>query len=190
MNIRSKVKITLLILQWVTMISVSAACFATSTDSTVSMLQPDDFAFGIELSPGESSIRRFRLPYEVFKVVTRGDYGDLRVFNAQGQSVPFVIEAEPTSEQQAYQVALEFFPLPDKAPSTIDQQLDVQVERRSDSEIFTLNATSVNAPSTALTESYIIDNSNRDDPLERLHLKWDQQGESLIGQLQVQTLIA
>jgi hypothetical protein len=150
------------------------------------MLQPTDFAYGIELSPGEGSIRRFRLPYEVFKGMARSDYGDLRVFNTQGQAVPFLIEAEPTDEQQAYRVALKFYPLPDKGPTAVDQQLDVKVERRAFSEILTLNASSANTPSTAITTSYIIDNSNKDDPLERLHLDWHQQGESLIGQLQIE----
>lgn len=53
-------------------------------------LRPMDFAKGIVLDCEEdASIYRFALPEFVYDVLTRPDFGDMRVFNRDGEDVPF-----------------------------------------------------------------------------------------------------
>lgn len=54
-------------------------------------LTPQDFAFGADFSAGQSSLRQATLPAEVLERIQHPDFADVRVFNADGVSVPFEI---------------------------------------------------------------------------------------------------
>lgn len=52
---------------------------------------PQDFAFGADFSEGQSSLRQATLPADVLERIQQPDFADVRVFNADGESVPFEI---------------------------------------------------------------------------------------------------
>ena len=76
-------------------------------------LQPKDFAYGMPLSLKDNgAVYRLRMPAEVYQTVTRGDLGDIRVFNQAKAVVPYVLRRpELRSEIHEQKKRLPFFPL-------------------------------------------------------------------------------
>ena len=75
--------------------------------------RPEDFAYGIELTPAaQTPVYRVAVPESVYRAVTRPDLSDLRVFNAAGQVVPHTLRrpAVPAMEE-GREEPLSFFPL-------------------------------------------------------------------------------
>jgi hypothetical protein len=77
-------------------------------------LVPQDFAFGAPvLTATESAAYRFALPLSVYRDTVRDDLGDLRVFNARGEAVPYTsLGSEPPPQAQAQAEATALPPLP------------------------------------------------------------------------------
>ena len=73
----------------------------------------DDFAYGIELiTDGTAPIYRLPIPEQVYRKIYRNDLGDIRIFNGNGQRIPYVIRAQETRETtRSYWVNLPVFPL-------------------------------------------------------------------------------
>lgn len=94
--------------------------FAVAADTKLS---PKDFAYGLSLvAGGSSSLHEIVLPTEVYKGATRGDLGDLRVFNKAGEVVPHALErleGGPTAEDRWEPVSL--FPLYEGTQQTAEK---------------------------------------------------------------------
>ncbi len=75
--------------------------------------QQADFAFGMPLSPGgPGAFQRAAIPAAVYEGVAKRDLADLRVFNADGELVPFAWVPRPASvHERPPAVALPMFPL-------------------------------------------------------------------------------
>jgi hypothetical protein len=85
-------------------------------------LAPQDFAFGAPvLTATAAAAYRFALPLAVYRDTVRDDLGDLRVFNAEGEAVPYSsLRSEPPPPVEAAATALP--PLP-SAGAAVNQTL-------------------------------------------------------------------
>jgi hypothetical protein len=71
--------------------------------------RPGDFAGYLVLSGTPGALLRFELPGEVYRGLERPDRGDLRVFDAAGALVPFVVRPVPPKEFTPEPVEAPFF---------------------------------------------------------------------------------
>ena len=128
-------------------------------------MTPQDFAEGVRVTPtGTDSVQRLELPPALYKTVTRADLGDLRMFNAAGEAVPYaLVESDaPVLEE----LELPLYPV---TGETLEETLSVQIERGATGTSLQLDTTDSVASST----SYIIDQRQVDAP-RQLRLKWAQ----------------
>ncbi|MBM4311255.1 MAG: DUF3999 domain-containing protein [Deltaproteobacteria bacterium] len=77
---------------------------------------PDDFAFGLIVeTPGAEALYSLTVPEEVYRRIWRADLGDMRMFNARGETVPHMLRRSHREEilktQGAPPAALPFFPV-------------------------------------------------------------------------------
>ena len=80
---------------------------------SVAAEQPQDFAFGLPVEvDGSEALYEVEIPASVYQGTTRADLGDLRVFNGDGEPVPFALEPrQPQRAQTPQPVAVQYFPL-------------------------------------------------------------------------------
>ena len=76
-------------------------------------LTPKDFAYGMTVeTKGKASLWQVWLPEDVYQKVTRSDLGDIRVFDASGQTVPHMLRSpEAAIKEPPKPISLPFFPL-------------------------------------------------------------------------------
>jgi hypothetical protein len=89
-------------------------------------LAPQDFAFGapVLVLTGEATAYRFALPLAVYRDTVRDDLGDLRVFNAQGEAVPYSsLRPEAPPPAQAVATALPSLPSLPSRGAAVNQTL-------------------------------------------------------------------
>ncbi|MEP6941332.1 MAG: DUF3999 domain-containing protein [Betaproteobacteria bacterium] len=137
---------------------------------------PRDFAFAVPLSAeGDSAFFDVQIPAAAYAGVTRGDLGDMRVFNGDGALVPFAMVPRVAPAREARpKVTLPIFPLRVAAPVTDASALALSVQR-SPSGAFTINLNTRDgkpADGDRLI-GYIVDLAalNR-QPLASLSLQW------------------
>jgi len=76
------------------------ADFAQGAGPAHAILAPQDFAYGYPIvSSSEASAYRIALPLAIYQGTVRADFGDLAVFNARGEVVPFFIRPIPAEGQ-------------------------------------------------------------------------------------------
>jgi hypothetical protein len=71
--------------------------------------KPEDFAGAYELTGQKGGLLRLELPVEVFLGSERPDLGDLRIFNASGALVPYIIRIPPGQMVQPEPREIPFF---------------------------------------------------------------------------------
>ncbi|EGT4276485.1 DUF3999 family protein [Cronobacter sakazakii] len=158
---------------WVALVWAFAATCAAS-DDTSRAERPQDYARGVELAvEGQSPWYRLPLPEAVYSQSAWPDLRDIRVFNAQGASLPFALD---TTTPPA--------PAPQRAPLTV-YRLDAQPVKTSEEEQRTVLLTSPsgvqirmeNAPVEQLSASWLIPlgENNGERALTQLQLAWPQQ---------------
>ena len=135
-------------------------------DEADQVLSEYDFAFSANISTGKQSVRKFELPYEVLRGIERQDYGDIRIFNDQNQSVPFSVKVmAPQSEQHSSVHELDFFTLPENPQhhNRLQIEIDKYISR------FKISAVTNDGDKP----SYIvIKNPYNEKGLDKLKLQW------------------
>ena len=133
----------------------------------------DDFAFGYTLNtPSGSSVYQVALPEEVYRLSRRDDLGDMRVFNAQTEVVPYALMRPPVTHEAAKRVTLSVFPVygGDRLGY---ESLSIRVVRDQRGTIVNINnklPMEKHQPVTA----YMIDVSQVDAPLAKLYVHWGE----------------
>ncbi|MEB4591214.1 DUF3999 family protein [Candidatus Thiothrix sp. Deng01] len=138
-------------------------------------LTPQDFAFGANFAEGQSSLRQATLPAAVLAHIQHPDFADVRVFNADGVSVPFAIRSLEQASQQQEEKPLPFFPLePDKTASPAEIKLELQ--QFGDEQHLWIDTSKQEAPpSRQPVTQYIIRNAApQAGSLCQLRLDWRQ----------------
>ncbi|MEW6331073.1 MAG: DUF3999 domain-containing protein [Pseudomonadota bacterium] len=152
---------------FLTLSLVSAVTFGAEPERAVTL---DDFAYGYALeTPGAASVYAVPLPVEVYRDLQRPDFGDLRVFNAQGQVVPHALLRPAPAKETAARVALPVFPVRggDSAPGA----LSVRVNRDASGTIIDVRNDLPMVKDKPVV-AYILDASRLDNALGKLHVQW------------------
>lgn len=149
---------------------------------------PQDYATGVVLdTPGTSQWYRVSLPQRVYQGTAWSDLRDVRIFNAQGERVPFALLAQDAQRETPETITLPFFPL-DMSP------LPLQKEEQRGVDALTLRSKTgveVHIKSREIRmggKSYLVtlpENSPEPLRLSRLHLNWGTPAESWQGRVSV-----
>ncbi len=134
-----------------------------------SPLTPAVFSHQQALLLSETSpFYRLDVPVTVYQFSQRADLGDLRVFNAAGELVPYALETSAAPQQnQLSQTAVRFFPYGSKSSN---EQRDVSIQIRSDGQLSAQSHT----VSKQQELSYLVDASQIKGQLESLILSWQE----------------
>jgi hypothetical protein len=77
---------------------VGALCLLGSV-AAAAQEHPDNFAYSVPLElSGDSALHQLEIPQSVYAGVTRGDLGDLRIFNGRGENVPYALKPQPAPQ--------------------------------------------------------------------------------------------
>jgi len=150
---------------------------AAATSEEKNPPTPQDFAYGLRLVvEPDGAIYGLELPDSIYDGVTRGDLGDLRVFNALGEVLPHTLQrpTAPVAKPPAA-LAVPFFPLYGNADASAEG-VRFSVRIGADGALIEL-AGGAAAPATRATapvQAYLLDLSRLPKrPLASLHLRWD-----------------
>jgi hypothetical protein len=151
-------------------------------------LAPRDFAYGATIAVPDTasataSAYRASLPLEVYRGTLRDDLGDLRVFNANDELVPYRLD-QVGSEGVVHEppVALPLFPLRgDVRAATEGLRVTIQA---SSAGVNVLSAAS--APAAEVAIQYILDGRSLDRRVAALVLSWPHSDTDYSGQVRVE----
>lgn len=132
----------------------------------------DDFAFGYRLDTVSGMpVYQAVLPEEMYRISRRDDLGDLRVFNAQGEIVPYALMRPAPVNETSKQVSLPVFPVHGGDPGS-RESLSVKVIRDRNGTIVNINNESPTSNRQPVT-AYLIDASQITAPLTKLFIRWE-----------------
>ncbi len=146
---------------------------------------PNDFAYGMRLEiDGQEALYEAALPLQVYRGVTRGDLGDLCVFNAQKEMVPFAIIRPPLeTAHPAESVQLPIFPV-FAGPGKKAENLSLQVKKDKTGAI--INVTTDNDSGTGhAIAAYLVDARHVKMPVSALELELRTPGSGLVRKVSV-----
>lgn len=129
----------------------------------------ESFAYGYEITTGDNApIFRLSMPEKVYQTVTRQDLGDIRIFNRNGQRIPFAISRQKTRRNtKTYWVNLPFFPLRGSVDQFNRNLIDIKVS--DNGRILDIRyEDETELPESQAIESYIIDLSNVQHNIDQL----------------------
>ncbi len=146
-------------------------------------LTADHFAFSATLSAADNSLREVALPINILEQIQRRDFGDMRVFNAQGQEVPYQLE-KVTTNSQLFERELNFYPFSREQASN---PVDIRIQILRDSNNQTINMQSEQQrPPTDNEYQYIAENKNTAQFLCDLKLNWNQPKANMVLQIKIE----
>jgi Protein of unknown function (DUF3999) len=161
-----------------------AACAQAATLAHAADLTPRNFAYGYPIvSPSDASAFRITLPLAIYQGAVRDDLGDLAVFNARGEVVPFFIRPMPAEPRPARPPeSLPLFPLLGTAPATAAQ---MRVTVNSPRVALTLSSAEVAAGS--VPRQYILDTRALEESVTALQLVWEHAPPEFSGRLRIES---
>lgn len=153
---------------------------------------------------GADGLQRVLLPAAVHQGSARADLGDLRMFNARGEQIPFAHASAPRAADVAPALhALPIFPLTVAAPgSASGDALSLQVRQQKDGTLISLNSRFADGKAASLTArerrelaGYIVDASRlnpgdgKSEPayLSALAFDWEVTDDSRSGRVRIET---
>jgi hypothetical protein len=151
----------------------------------------DDFSYSATLSEAKTSLRQINLPDNVYEKMQRQDYGDLRIFSADGQIVPHQFrhsyQQQRINSQQ--ETPLVFYPF-SKEQAANPSSIQVTINQKTGEQNLSINQQLANnQQSPKINEyQYILINkainngaNNKQTPsLCKLKLDWQQSKPSSI----------
>lgn len=149
--------------------------------------KPQDFAFGVPVQvDGREALYEVEIPASVYQGVARPDLGDLRVFNAGGEPVPFALEPRtPQRAQTPQPVAVKYFPLYGEQPTDLDG-LHLKVEKSAGGTVVSVKSEGAQPVAKRRLLAYLVDVSGLKQPYEALELDWRQDTASVATNLRVE----
>ncbi len=164
--------------------AVAALCLLCRIAYGGAALSPQDFASGMTVvTPQEAAAYRLRLPLAVYQGTVREDLGDLRVFNAAGEVVPYSLSgATPAAPIPATATALPLFPLRGAAHISING-----LRLTVDSPGAAVNvSTQGSAAASTRVRQYVLDARALGSAISALQLAWPDTAEDYSGRLTVE----
>ena len=161
------------------LISVALALAAPADE------RPGDFGYTAPITAGTAASHyRFTLPAEAYRGAARRDLGDLRIFNAAGESVPYAFAPRELPRPRATVQTVRIFPLyGDEAKGL--EGTTVRVARSARGSVLSVSVTDQAAPSRRRLLGYLLDPGETRIPKDALVLDWDT-AEGFSGHAQVE----
>jgi hypothetical protein len=161
---------------WLLALAISGSAWAAD-------LKPMDFAYGLLVETGaDDAAYRVPLPVAVYQTAVRPDLGDLRVFNSQGEVVPYALERPDAGTSAGQPLPLPLFHLKDNSAAALDA-VRITVESGK-------AAVNVQTPGSTLgsaaSVSYLVDARQMSAPVAGLLLQWPDDAADFAGRMQVE----
>ena len=147
-------------------------------------LSPQDFAFGLPVvTTNETAAYRFSLPLAVYQGTVREDLGDMRLFNAQGEVVPYsLLRPAPQPQTHGAATALPLFPLHEGSRVVIDG-----VRLSIDSPGASVNLqTQRGVGVSAVASQYVLDGRALESQVSAFRLTWPETASDYSGRVKVE----
>lgn len=161
---------------WLLAVTVSGSALAAD-------LKPTDFAYGLLVeTSGDDAAYRVPLPVAVYQTAVRPDLGDLRVFNSQGEVVPYALERPDAGSSAGQAVPLPLFHLKDTSAAALDAVRITVESGKSAVNVQTPGSTAESAASV----SYLLDARSMNVPVAGLILQWPDDAADFAGRMQVE----
>jgi hypothetical protein len=136
--------------------------------------KPTDFEARAPLTlVGKGPYYQLTLPIDAYLAAQSPDLRDLRVFNGQGDAVPFaMVGRQSRSEPALERSQVAWFPLygPGAAPESMPE---IRVERRADGTVVSVNGSESGATGSPKVRGYLLDASQNKHAMRALELDWD-----------------
>lgn len=146
---------------------------------------PHQFAYGIPLTiSGRDALYEFPLPTEVYQTATRGDLGDICMFNGLKEAVPFTISHATPPSPPTDAVTLPIFPVRG-TPVRQAAGMSVQVRKDADGSILRVDTVDGGTSSQRIS-SYLVDAGALKRPVTSLVLSWQPRPEGTVGRIRVE----
>ncbi len=143
-----------------------------------------DFAYRIQVvGTGDAAAYRVALPLAVYQKIAHADLADLRVFNGNGEQVPFALERPVAGMVASAATALSAFPLKDDSGATLDA---IRVTIESGKGAINVQTGGQNPPSGRIN-SYLVDGRALAVPVSALRLEWPQDAADFAGRMRVES---
>src|SRR5882757_4366619 len=155
-----------------------------ATSTLVTGTSPKDFAYRMQVvGTGDAAAYRVTLPLAVYQKIVHSDLADLRVFNGNGEQVPFALERPAAGTVANAATALSVFPLKDDSGATLDA---IRVTIESGKGAINVQTSGQNPP-TGRINSYLVDGrALLDTPVSALRLEWPQDAADFAGRVKVE----
>lgn len=153
---------------------------ATTADAAAA-LTPQDFAYGMPILATEvAAAYRVQLPVDVYKVSAQ-NLGDVRVFNADGDAVPYAIRQMDVHTESGPAQPLPLFPL----PATEAGAPGLKITLDSPNGAIRLQ-TSAHAVAEGPAGQYLVDARSLDAGIAALELSWPDSSADFSGRVQIE----
>jgi hypothetical protein len=138
----------------------------------------DDFSQSATISDATTSLRQIQIPKMLYQNMLRRDYGDLRVFSADGQIVPHQFSQSPSRLDSKQETALVFYPF-SKEQADNPSSIQVIINQKAGEQNLSINQHLVDKQAPKINEyQYIIinkgENKKQSPSLCKLKLDWQQ----------------
>jgi hypothetical protein len=154
-----------------------------ATTAGADELIPTDFAYGQPVIAAEpATAYRMALPLEFYRSSVRTDLGDVRVFNARGEVVPYSLQRPNLATLQSLPaVELRLFPLTgEKSASAAAIRVTIESGHGA------VNVQAQSAPGRQAITGYILDARGVDRPIAALTLDWPVDAAEFAGRLRIE----
>jgi len=148
---------------------------------------PQQFVIGFPLqTEGDAAFYQLELPLEVYKVVTRSDIADLRVFNSSGAVVPHQLQPLPSFalNHQTQNHSLAFFPLRSR-DEYLPDNLSLRIQRNRDGTLVELQTTDPQNDNPPHIVGWLVDLGSAKTAGGTLLLNWNPVEDDVLGEIQI-----
>lgn len=151
--------------------------------ASAAALAPQDFAYGMPVIAGElATAYRLTLPPDVYRASVDADLGDLRVFNARGETVPYAIVRHGEPSAAAAAQSLPLFALRGDARAAANG-LKLTLDS-GDGTVQLQTPSRVSGPGPVV--EYILDARRMEPAIASLQLIWPDASADFSGRLRVE----
>jgi Protein of unknown function (DUF3999) len=149
--------------------------------------RPEDFAYGIAIhADARDPLYEITLPAAVYRGVTRSDLGDIRVFNARDEVVPYAFMPRAAGSTEApAAIELPLFPLYVESGSSLED-LNVRIDKRADGTIVNILNRGKGAPGGKRLRGFVLDASGLKRPVQALEFDWKSPADGFAGKVRIE----
>lgn len=158
-----------------TLVLFIGACLLGNYASAASA--PADFANRVPLEvSGNGPWYRVQLPIEVLFAARHGDLRDVRIFNAEGEALPYSLRTSAASEKEVRsEVQARIFPLRGASGSAAGDNL--KIVRSTTGTILEITPNAPTPDKAQVLRGWLLETGAGDLPLDRLQLDWTADGD-------------